>query len=169
MGRLAGQLQQGGVGQAHPDVFGGVLNRDRQLHPFHDPREELRVVGLRQPALGRGLQDQPGCPGRAGMGSQGGLLLHAGAGHCDGHRDAPGHVLGDPIDQGPTLGLAQLVDLGAQAEHGNAMGTPADAALNLPAHGGPVQPPAAGEECVLHGIDAGERDWLVMLCLGMAS
>ena len=124
----AGQLQQGVVGQAHADVFGGVLNRDRQVDPLHHPREELRVVGLGHAALGRRLQDQPGCAGRPGVGSEGSLLLDARAGHRDGHRYPPRHLLGDPIDQGPPLGLGQLVHFGAQAEHGNAVGAPADAA-----------------------------------------
>ena len=86
--------------------------------------------------------------------SQGHLRLDAGAGHRDRHRHAPGHVSGDPIDQGVPLGLGELVDLGTQAEDRNAVGAAAEAALHLAAHGRAIQPPVAGEERVLHRIDA---------------
>ncbi len=82
---------------------------------------------------------------------------HGGLGDRHRHGYRAGDLIDHPLHQLTLLLRGKLVNLSSQAEHGDAVSTPAQARAHLAPHRFTVERPGTREERVHHRIDAGER------------
>ena len=150
------QRHDAAMAQADAQILGRILDADRNRRGVGDRAEEPDQLRLRHILDRWRLQDRPfGTRGRCRL-HELDLTLDAGLGHRDRERNGVGHVLGDPVQQGATLGRRELVNLRCHAENGDAVRLVPDDRLDLTAHRLPRQPALGVEQREHHRIDARE-------------
>ena len=135
------------------------MDGDGQVDLVGDGAEKTHIFRLGK-ATGRWrLQDDPIGPGGLGGAGKGDLVADGGVGNGYRQGHDAGNVLGSPLKESMALSLAELVDLGRQAQASDAVGAIGQASPGLSAHGVAVEFAVGVKKRINHGVDAAEGGW----------
>ena len=142
---VAVERREARVRQPDAEELRRVLDGDRHGAASATAPKKRRYSLSASPATGGGCRITKSAPASFAARDERDLPVHRGLGDRDRERRALADRLGRPVEDLPSLGGVELVGLGGEAEHGDAVGAVAHARLDLRAIGSRCGRPSASK------------------------